>query len=74
MAPEPPLDELGAAASLKHSTSARQHEASPRQKASSAPLEGSQEQESEERPAAPAATAGGVPDQALDEAGRLVRS
>ena len=61
MASEQPLDELGAAASLKHPTSTKQHEAS-------------QEQEGEERPPAPAATAGGVPEQALEEAGRLVRS
>ena len=74
VASEQPLDELGAAASLKHPTSAKQHEVSPRHRAPSAPLEASQEQESEERPPAPAATAGGVPDQALDEAGRLVRS
>ena len=67
MASEHPLDELGAAASLKH-------EVSPRQRAPSAPLEASQEQENEERPPAPAATAGGAPDQALEEAGRLVRS
>ena len=73
-ASEQPLDELGAAASLKHSTSAKQHEVSPGQRAPSGPLEGSQEQESEERPPAPAATAGGVPDQALEEAGRLVRT
>ena len=67
VASEHPLDELGAAASLKH-------EVSPRQRAPSAPLEASQEQEGEERSPAPAATAGGVPDQALEEAGRLVRS
>ena len=74
VASEHPLEELGAAASLRRSTSAEQREDYPRQSAPSPLLEAAQEQDGKERPPAPAAAAEGAPDQALEEAGRLVRS